>query len=69
MAFRTLRDVPDLDGELRGQLLSHIVNSGDQTTCALTLRSISNLGEWEPKLRKILSRYDDAQSVVGTDQI
>lgn len=50
MAFRLLRDQPELSPQLRDALFEYLVASGDKTTCSLTLQFVSNLGHWEARL-------------------
>jgi hypothetical protein len=56
MAFRLLRDQPELEADFRDALIEGIVDSGDKTTCSLTLQFIPNLGAWDQRLRDTLSR-------------
>jgi hypothetical protein len=54
-AFNALRDLPELDGRLKENLLQAIVKDADQTTCSLVHSLVPHLGEWEEPLRKVLA--------------
>ena len=54
-AFRLLRDQQTFDREFREALLGKIVASADKTTCSLTLQCVPDLGDWEGRLKDVLS--------------
>jgi hypothetical protein len=55
-AIRLLRDQPHLTASARDVLLEHIVDLGDKTSCSLALMLVRDLGPWEERLQRALTK-------------